>query len=136
MRMIAERIEKVFADHLVKHPLYESGHINVFCISDNTWSINYRISNIPQRKSEMCFSVNIIKGIFYILHINLPQDQRGKGLGKTLYEILAEIARECGCSQIRQTPSGWTHTQETRESYLLRHGWIKSDNEVYKDLKA
>ena len=128
--------KEIFTKRLQSHPLYKPDLLRLFHLSDDTWSIDYRLSNIPNRETEMCFSVNIIKGIFYLLQINLPKDQRGKGHGKMLYDMLTEIARDCGCDQIRQTPSGWTHTKEPRESYLLRHGWLKSNGEVYRDLRA
>ena len=77
---------------------------------------------------------NIQDGIFYLLKIKLPEALRGQGLGDKLYRCIEQAARNCGCTEIRQTPSGWTKTGETRLSYLLRRGWIEESHEVYKEL--
>lgn len=68
------------------------------------------------------FDVQITGKMFYLLHIQIGAEHRGKGLGFLLYLLLEEIAKELGCHTIEQTPSGWTNTpeKETRMSYVCR----------------
>lgn len=78
---------------------------------------------------------NIQGGIFYLLKIKLPEALRGQGLGDKLYKCIEQAAKDCGCTEIRQTPAGWTKTGETRLSYLKRRGWIEESHEVYKAIE-
>jgi len=123
-------VKALFESRLSKHSFFNPSILNVVEMK-NGWAIDYH-TNIPDRKKEYVFGVNIIGDIFYLLDISLPEDQRGKGLGEKLYKMMEEIATEHGCKQIRQTPSGWTNSGEKRESYLLRRGWLKDGGEVYK----
>ncbi len=80
------------------------------------------------------FSVNIIGDVFYLLSIQIPAEFRGAGHGERLYRLMEVVARVFGCREIRQTPSGWTVTGETRQSYLVRRGWVIDGNEVMKTI--
>jgi len=81
------------------------------------------------------WDANIIGDTFYLLSIQIPQEMRGRGEGARLYVAIEQVARDAGCREIRQTPSGWTGTGETRMSYLLRRGWERDGNEVFKSLR-
>jgi hypothetical protein len=85
------------------------------------------------------WKANIIGDVFYLLSIYIPENRRGEGHGDHLYRICENVAAEIGCREIRQTPSGWTPSGETRRSYLHRRGWrdcIDSQCEVFKRLQG
>lgn len=116
---------EVVRNHMSSWPLYEDTHqVLSRTIGERIW-LGY-IADVAR------WDVNIIEGIFFLLDIKIIPEQRGKGYGEKLYAILEQIARDLGCSQIRQTPSGWTKTGETRQDYLLRRGWQCDAGEVYK----
>lgn len=74
---------------------------------------------------------------FYLLSISIPPSMRNQGHGSSLYSVIERIAASLGCSEIRQTPSGWTPRGETRRAYLNRRGWLNDDVgqiEVFKPL--
>lgn len=95
-------------------------------------SIRTTRANIPTGTTYL--DINILKDVFYLLHIELRKEDRGKGYGGKLYEMLTEVAHQLGCRRIEQTPSGWTPSGDTRASYLQRRGWILENNVAYKDL--
>jgi GNAT superfamily N-acetyltransferase len=81
--------------------------------------------------------------IFFLTEIGLDPDQRGHGHGEALYDIITEIARDLGCTEIRQMPSGWTrdengiNVKRSRRDYLHDRGWVdvEEDGDVCKILK-
>ncbi len=89
-------------------------------------------------QEEWHWYANIVEDVFYLMKIRLPEAMRGKGLGDKLYSCITDLAKSLGCSEIRQTPSGWTKTGETRMSYLMRRGWLPSPcgSEVFKELRS
>lgn len=103
--------------------------LHVWRFPNGDWAVSLNLNQHPVR-----FDLNIKGDVFYILWLCLPENMRGKGIGADLYRRFEAMASELGCLQIRQTPSGWTKTGETRESYLRRRGWMKQDgsDEVYK----
>ncbi len=106
------------AGQLDSCPIGESG--------DHQW-IGSRITNQLN-----LFSVNIIGDVFYLLSIEIPAEFRGASYGDRLYRLMENAASAFGCREIRQTPSGWTRTGETRQSYLVRRGWVPDGVEVVK----
>lgn len=81
------------------------------------------------------FDLNVIDGVLYILFVQIEARHRGKGHGDQLYKLLIALARQLGCRQIRQTPSGGCiETGESRMEYLVRRGWIPEHGEVYQNL--
>ena len=135
-----DKIQKTFEKHLSTHALHEPDHkVLVHNLGQkgkesNKWAISYRTTDQILPNKETYFHVNILNGIFYLLHINVIEQHRGQGHGAAFYQLLEQIAKDCECHEIRQTPSGWTWTNETRESYLLRRGWLVDGCEVYKKL--
>jgi hypothetical protein len=78
-----------------------------------------------------------IKGdCFYLLTISIPESMRNVGHGSSLYMVIEHIAAALGCSEIRQTPSGWTGCGDLRRVYLHRRGWLSDGAEVFKRLEA
>lgn len=86
------------------------------------------------------FDCQIIGEVFYILSIQIGIRRRGEGIGDRLYERLTDAATQLGCREIRQTPSGrvWIGDApgESRRDYLIRHGWTKDGNEVFRTIKT
>lgn len=83
---------------------------------------------------ETYFHTNVDGDVLYLLTIQVAEHFRGRGYGDRLYDIVEDLAVDLGCREVRQTPSGWTTTKETRRSYLNRRGWIDDGAEVYKEL--
>ena len=112
--------------------LYDSSHkVLVRDISGGFW-IGYRTTASNQTQGTTHFDVNVIRGVFFILSIELDQEHRGKGHGAALYKLLEQMARRLNCHQVQMTPSGRTPSGESRESYLLRRGYEKFGAEVIK----
>jgi GNAT superfamily N-acetyltransferase len=108
------------------------------------YSIDYGLPVACARVSGSSFwEAEVCGGIFYLLGIQVEPRHRGKGHGAALYEIITEIARELGCNEIRQMPSGWTSNErginETRprRDYLHDRGWtdVEAGGDVRKILK-
>lgn len=80
----------------------------------------------------------VIGDRFYLLWILLPTRMRCQGHGSSLYSVIERIAAALGCSEIWQTPSGWTPKGDTRRSYLHRRGWLDdvAHVEVFKRLEV
>jgi GNAT superfamily N-acetyltransferase len=74
--------------------------------------------------------------VFFLLSIQLDEQFRGVGNGEQLYNTLTEIAREIGCREIRQSPSGRTATKQSRVAYLRKRGWVSDGCEAFKSLIA
>ncbi len=86
----------------------------------------------PRYQDATYWDANVIGSKFYLLHIQIVREYRGKGHGAALYEIIERIAAELGCREVRQHPSGTTSAGETRRSYLERRGWTSDGIEVFK----
>ena len=131
------RCIEVCQRHLGGWRLYRPTH-RVRCadIPPSTTWIGYRTTLANQMGHTTHFDLNITNGVCYLLDIELEKIDRGQGHGAVLYLIIEAIAVELGCREIRQTPSGRTRRGETREEYLVRRGWIKDGNEVFKRLDA
>lgn len=86
------------------------------------------------RFSLLSLNAQFDTGILYLLEIELPPFLCGQGHGSQLYDCVVEIARALELREVRQTPSGWTPSGETREDWLARHGWkaMEGGREVYK----
>ena len=120
--------------HMKTWPLFSSHHeIAGKDLESAVW-LGYR-TETGTYLDKTGWDVNIIGDIFYILDIRIERGNRGKGFGGFLYEVLTNIARELGCKEIRQTPSGWTFLGETRMNYLLRRGWIQDGSEAFRSLE-
>lgn len=130
-------MKDIFINNLKNYELWtEKSKISVHEINKRFYSINFLAnSETISRIHSTHFDVNIIDDLFYLLSIQITKENRGKGLGLKLYNILEKIAKELNCNKIVQTPSGWTKTGESRESYLMRKGWTLENNIAYKNLK-
>jgi len=119
--------------HLRKHPLFKPEHRVLTREISGGWWIGYRTtgSNHPQETTH--FDVNILKDTFFVLHIAVEKEERGKGHGDALYKVLEEIARETKCKKVQMTASGQTPSGESRQDYLLRRGYKKFGIEVVKE---
>lgn len=136
-----QRALDVLNEKLAAWPLHKGkAGANFLKGSDTDLWLGYRTDEYPsQRHRTTNFDVNIINGTFYILWVNIPLAERGKGHGNQLYEILTQVAQDLGCHRIVQFPSGWAVIDgvqgETRRSYLERRGWLPwNKDEVHKEL--
>lgn len=87
---------------------------------------------IPHKDSSLrtSFTLNLEGNVCHLASINLAENLRGKRIGERMYRVVEQIAREMGCDRVRQEPSGWTSSGETRRDYLKRKlGYVdvKSD---------
>lgn len=133
--MTKREVERVMTKAMRRWDAYCANY-KLFAVrmQNGNWSLGY---SSPQRRDPRgtYWDANIIKGAFYLLHIQIAKSLRGKGHGSALYLILETIAKDLGCTSIVQHPSGSTITGESRRDYLLRRGWQSGGVEVYKALK-
>lgn len=110
----------------------ENHKINIHVNGQNDISIGYRTAErISEMKDSTHFDIQVIGHSCYILHIELDKQERGRGIGWSLYDAIHCFARNIGSKRIIQNPSGWTPKGETRREYLLKRGYIPSgDTEV------
>lgn len=102
-------------------------------LTDFGLSLGYCRGN-TRRRDGTSWDANVVKGIFYLLHIQIAKSYRGKGHGGTLYETVERIAKQLGCTEIRQHPSGRTPSGESRRAYCFRRDWLPDGMEVFKKL--
>lgn len=83
--------------------------------------------NAAKRQHYLCLTLEITTEtegdrarLADLLWVYLRPRFRGQGIGYALYRIAERVAADCGCSEIRATPSGWTPSDETRASYMQR----------------
>ncbi len=98
----------------------------IFHMDNGNWSIGHR--------GPLSYDINIIGPIFYLLKIQLIPTLRGQGIGSAAYAGFCHAARDLGCREIRQTPSGTTCRGETRMEWCLRRGWLRKGCEAYISL--
>ena len=121
--------------HLSAWPLYCDEHEVLMRPLDHGHWLAYRTKPANHPFGTTHWDANVIDTVFYLLHIELLSANRGKGYGNQLYEIIERIAADIGCTEIRQTPSGWTPRGESRMNYLCRRGWARDGEEVMKRLR-
>lgn len=119
--------------HLIGWSPFDEGDLRLGESHLGHYYICFRTVQTPPLNDTTHFDVNIIDDVFYLLDIELEPRHKGKGLGLQLYEALENIARDLGCTRIEQTPSGWTHSGETRASYLQRHGYTLKGRVAIKE---
>lgn len=134
---MTHNLKKIARKHLTTtFPLYEPAHDVLSCdISGGVW-LGYRTTKSNQSHGTTHFDVNILGDVFFVLNIEVEKSHRGKGNGAALYAVLEAIAKEIGCKWVQMMPSGWTGTGETRENYLIRHGYRKFGIEVIKECQV
>lgn len=112
--------EEIVRKHLANYPLYKPDQ-PVFSKEDkNNIYLNWCDDPLRQMDRTTCFDAQVIDKTFYLLHIEVNKQYRGKGYGLLLYLLLEEIAKDLGCHTIEQTPSGCTPGKETRMKYVCR----------------
>lgn len=143
--MTEEEIVTIARECLQAWPLYtEKDHVEAKQLAGGYWWVGYcgdcplvpftgmmRMAKDPPH----LFELNVRDGIGFLLFIQIQREYRGLGLGPPLYDVVCEICRRLGCTQLRQTPSGG-YGDQTREDYLLKRGWIDAGGEVYRDLQT
>lgn len=120
-------VKKIVEDSL-KKIYFEEGQVFVHSIHEGNICINFKIRGITY------FDIEVNGKTLYVLTIKIEKQRRGKGEGSTLYKLLETIAKFLNCNRVQMTPSGVTYTGETRKSYLLRRGYKKIGNEVFKEI--
>ena len=134
--MTQRQIESAMRRRMRRWKLFNPrGPLFAIRLENGDWSLGYA-SRRGVHPKDTHWDANIIKGVFYLLRIQVAPMYRGRGDGAKLYELIEQLACDLGCTQIRQHPSGWTPTGETRKSYLERRGWIDDGIESFKLLAA
>ncbi len=98
---VCELLERRLKDF----PLYKSGHEIRSKRRGRKLFLSYS-NNIFHRPNSLDISVQISNEVCYILSIEIPEDQRGRGYGTQLYTIFEAIAMEQNCRKMQTTPSG------------------------------
>jgi GNAT superfamily N-acetyltransferase len=121
--------------HMKEHSLWSrfSAIIAVQISSNKVW-VGTAATRGSRRQGTTNFDINIHDKTLYILKVELEKIYRGKGYGEELYLVLEKVARDLGCTSIRQTPSGQTFGGKSRREYLLERGWKPEGDEVVKTL--
>lgn len=141
--MTKQTIKDCFLRLLSSYPLYsQSWRVHVQSLGvDGWWSVSLDSGEMPHTaipRSSTYVDINIENDVFYLLHIELDKKHRGQGYGESLYKICEDAAASLGCKTIKQTPSGWTATGDSRLQYLLKRSWqlckVPGGVVVYKDL--
>jgi len=113
-------IREISLKELRKFPLFNESHfVQVSRDEDDVLFIGYR-TNERSPFGKTHFDLQTDGEICYLVDVELEKSERGKGLGKKLYEVTEEIARNIGCSKMRQYPSGTTFNGKTRKDYVQR----------------
>lgn len=116
--------EEIVRTHLATYPLYTPEQEVYYKEDEKNIYLNWSGDppNTPQRFQKTHFDLQITGTTCYLLHIEIAEEHRHKGLGFLLYLLIEEIAKDLGCHTIEQTPSGWTTTpeKETRMKYVCR----------------
>ena len=128
-------LKQIAKKHLATWPLYDAENHQVLTRSISGGKYLGYLTHLYDYAHRFTrFDVNVLHGVFYVLDIRIDASKRGKGHGDALYNVLESIGRDAGCSRIQMTPSGWTHTGESRMDYMLRRGYREFGTEVVKDL--
>ena len=132
--MKIEEISDLMRKNLRELPIFDKTHeIGVRKIDEEKLWVGYRTTEGLQRGTTR-FDLNIIENICYILWIELSKEHRGKNLGKSLFSIIENFAKDYGCNKVRLTPSGWTPSGKTRLEYMKSLGYHEVGIEVEKML--
>jgi len=115
-----EEIHALVLDELRDFPLFEERQkIDVKRDDESVYIIYRTEEGNPIRTTH--FDLQTIGETCFLVEIELEKSHRGKGLGKKLYQVAENVARNIGCNKINQTASGWTIKEETRIDYLHRN---------------
>lgn len=134
-KVTKNEIESTLREVLCDWPLYRANdHVQVRRfngVDGLCWSIQYcgffegvpfsasmRIADEPPN----FLILNMVEDRMYLLTIQIEQKYRGQGFGEQLYDLVVDFARELGCAEVWQTPSGG-YGDDDRGSYLARRGW-------------
>ncbi|VVB77545.1 Uncharacterised protein [uncultured archaeon] len=121
--MEKEQIKDLMLSHLRESfSLFrDDNKVHVHLSDYNHFCIGYRTNGerLSELKGTTHFDIELIDDICYILYIELVEEERGMGIGWSLYETIHKFAKDYGAKKVRQTPSGWTPQGKTRRDYLL-----------------
>lgn len=131
---VAANAARIVIAHLSLWPLYDSRFTPFVKTLEDRMVIQYGTG--PDRWHGTDFALNIIGDICYLLSIRIDEEHRGKGLGRQLYGVVENIARDLGCREVRMMPSGMTGTKESRRDYVKRLGYQDREpcGEVFKSV--
>jgi len=138
-----ENVCKIVKDSLSDFPLYDPDHIISVYAKPQWMCIKYKGVKDPKISDALItgrglvanFSTQIIDDVCFLLWIELPKEERGRGNGRNLYGCVEEMARALGCQRVRMTASGWTPSGKPRRDYMLTLGYhdvVNSQTEVEK----
>ena len=98
---IANRMREI----LTRIPTYHPSHLCYAKRHQGGISVAYRTDEIlPTRSTHFDFQIN--GDIAYVLYIQRDTKDRGKGIGRKMYEAIEQLLRERGCKIVELTPSG------------------------------
>lgn len=133
-----DQAERIVRDFLKYYPLYSRDqHVHALRIENGQLVIGWTADGRATHDRTTYFDMHKIEGRLYLLHIEINEAHRGKGLGEMLYRIVEDIGIELGCDEIWQTPSGRTTTGESRMDYVVRKlGYSANGIEATKSLRG
>ncbi len=129
--------EATFRKVLATWPAYVTTH-HVYVRQCDGYAYYGYVGNdnwLPETSGVTRLDINVRGDTLYLLGIRLLPELRGKGLGRKLYEVVEELARQLGCSRVVQTPSGRTYSGQSRADYLRKLGYSLSGHVATKELQ-
>jgi len=86
--------------------------------------VGYTTTDFKGGEDTTRIDLNVEGDVCYLVDIQLETGERGKGLGKALYQSVEEFATILGCNSVVMTPSGRTITGKSRKEYCLQMGYV------------
>jgi len=120
--MDKRNISKIVADKLKEFPLFKDDDVISVDLSLN---FEMHIEYIKKKERNIAgatyFDICINENVCYLNKIELESEERGKGFGRRLYNIIEDIGKNLWCDRIIMTPSGITFKGEGRRDWVIRN---------------
>jgi len=124
---VEEQVCTIVESKLQDFPLYDEQHDVLAKMLQDKLAIVYRTdSHLDATR----FDLNIVGRTGHLCWISIHPDERRKGYGRQLYEVVENIFKEMGCTNVRLTSSG-----KGKEEFWKKLGFEPdTDREYVKQL--
>lgn len=127
-----KRISGLLKKHLQELPFYEDSHEVYAVIDDNGTSIAYRTVECVQLDPKSTrFDIQIQGDTCYLNWINVRPEERRRGYGKSMFQVIKSFCVDYDCRKIVLNPSG-----EGKEEYWEKLGFSKINGDYIKELNS
>lgn len=115
--------------HLSKLPYFSENHSIIAKVHERGTSLSYWTAETQYVRNQTKFDLQLVKDIGYLLWIERERSHINEGYGRKLYSSIEDFFRDCGCVEVRLTPSG-----RDRDKFWHSLGFKK--NGVFQMIKA